>query len=77
MKHIIPSFAENTSRIAYDKEEKVYKKLLFTPKEAAQILSLAPRTVYALVDAGTLPCVRIGRSVRISRKAILTLAGEA
>ena len=52
-------------------------KILLSPAEAAHILSLAPRTIYALVEAGTLPCVRIGRSVRIPKKAILALAGEA
>ena len=77
MKHNIPTFAQNTSPIPYTREDKLNEKLLFTAKEAAQLLSLAPRTVYALLDAGTLSCVRIGRSVRIPRKAILALAGEA
>lgn len=48
--------------------------LLVTPAETARLLSLAPRTIYALVEAGTLPCVRFGRSVRIPRKAVLALA---
>ena len=48
--------------------------LLLTPAEAARLLSLAPRTIYALVAARQLPCVRFGRSVRIPRKAVLALA---
>lgn len=51
--------------------------LLMTASDAAFLLSLAPRTVYALVEAGKLPCVRIGRAVRIPRKAVMELAGEA
>lgn len=48
--------------------------LLLTPAEAARLLSLAPRTIYALMASRHLPCVRIGRSVRIPRKAVLALA---
>ena len=49
-------------------------KLLLDPKEAARLLSVAPRTVYALVAAGRIPCVRIGRSVRLQRKTVEQIA---
>jgi excisionase family DNA binding protein len=38
--------------------------------EAARLLSVAPATVYALVAAGDLEAVRVGRSLRISAAAI-------
>jgi excisionase family DNA binding protein len=38
---------------------------LFTYREAATVLGVTPRTVWTLVQAGTLPAVRFGRSVRI------------
>jgi excisionase family DNA binding protein len=60
--------SENTPR--FPKE-----KLLLTASEAAYLLSLAPRTIYALVETGKLPCVRIGKAVRIPRKAVMDLAG--
>jgi excisionase family DNA binding protein len=41
--------------------------LLLTPKEAAQVLRVGRTTVYALMRAGELHPVHIGRSCRISR----------
>ncbi|MCC6662050.1 MAG: helix-turn-helix domain-containing protein [Phycisphaerales bacterium] len=38
---------------------------LLTYREAAKVLGVTPRTVWTLVQAGTLPSVRFGRSVRI------------
>jgi len=38
---------------------------LLTYREAAKVLGVTPRTVWTLVQAGTLPAVRFGRSVRI------------
>jgi excisionase family DNA binding protein len=34
-------------------------------REAAKVLGVTERTVWAMVDRGTLPAVRFGRSVRI------------
>lgn len=77
MKQSIATFVQNTSSNPRVTEKIRSDKLLLTATETAHLLSLAPRTVYALVEAGQLPCVRIGRSVRIPRKAVLALAGEA
>jgi excisionase family DNA binding protein len=41
--------------------------LLLTPEEAAKLLSVGRTTVYALIKAGDLRPVHIGRSCRISR----------
>ena len=41
--------------------------LLLTPEEAATVLRLGRTTVYALMKAGELRAVHIGRSCRISR----------
>ncbi len=41
--------------------------LLLTPEEAAQVLRVGRTTVYALMKAGDLRPVHIGRSCRISR----------
>ena len=46
---------------------------LMTVKEAAAFLNLSPFTIYRAVEAGTLPHVRIGRSIRISQDAIESL----
>ncbi|SNS09957.1 DNA binding domain-containing protein, excisionase family [Geodermatophilus pulveris] len=41
--------------------------LLLTPEEAAAVLRLGRTTVYALMKAGELHAVHIGRSCRLSR----------
>jgi excisionase family DNA binding protein len=38
--------------------------LLRTGAEAARLLAVSPRTLWALTARGELPCVRIGRAVR-------------
>ena len=38
---------------------------LLTYRQAAEVLGVTDRTVWALVDSGRLPAVRFGRSVRI------------
>ena len=43
---------------------------LLTVKEAAAFLKLSPDTIYRATKAGTLPHVRIGRSIRLSREAL-------
>ena len=41
--------------------------LLLTPEEAAKLLSVGRTTVYALIKAGDLRPVHIGRSCRLAR----------
>lgn len=41
-------------------------RLLMTANEAAQALSICPRTLWTLTHAGQIPFVRIGRLVRYS-----------
>jgi excisionase family DNA binding protein len=41
-------------------------RLLVTPREAAKLLSISERTLYAFTKSGIVPVVRIGRSVRYS-----------
>lgn len=43
---------------------------LLTVKEAAAFLKLSPETIYRATKAGTLPHVRIGRSIRLSKEAL-------
>ena len=44
--------------------------LLLTIPEAARELGISPSQAYILARNGELPTVRIGRSVRISRRAL-------
>jgi len=40
---------------------------LLTLKEVAALLRVSIRTVQRLIDSGAMPCVRIGRQVRLRR----------
>jgi excisionase family DNA binding protein len=42
-------------------------RVLLRVDEAAQLLSLGRSTLYAMAAAGTIPTVRVGRSLRIPR----------
>ncbi len=46
------------------REENAVEPMLLTGKEAAKVLSVSERTLYALAKAGELPAIRIGRAVR-------------
>lgn len=58
-------------------------KVLLTVPEAAARLSLSRATTYQLVRRGDLPCVRVGRTVRVPARALeawimaRTIGGEA
>lgn len=41
------------------------EKILLTPQEAAEALGIGRTKTYQLIGSGTLPVIRIGRSVRI------------
>ncbi|MGH9045102.1 MAG: helix-turn-helix domain-containing protein [Acidimicrobiales bacterium] len=43
---------------------------LLTVTEVAEMLRVSKMTVYRLVSAGTLPSLRVGRSVRIRAEAV-------
>jgi excisionase family DNA binding protein len=47
---------------------------LLTPVEAAHLLAVKPSWVYEAVRAGTLPCLRIGRHIRLHRRDARGLA---
>lgn len=49
---------------------------LVTVKSAAAFLSVARSTIYALMDSGRLPFVKLGRSRRLPRAALIRLAAE-
>jgi excisionase family DNA binding protein len=44
---------------------------LLTVAEVAAILSLSRMTVYRMVNSGTLPALKVGRSVRIPEHVVL------
>jgi excisionase family DNA binding protein len=49
---------------------------LVTVAEAAKFLSLSRATLYQLMDQGQLPYVKIGKSPRVPRKAVIELAAK-
>lgn len=51
--------------------------LLLTPREAARLLSISTRTLWSMSDRGEIPVVRIGRSVRYYRAALVEWIANA
>ena len=47
------------------------EKLLFTPEEAAEVLSIGRSKVYELIGTGELASVRIGTSRRVPTGALV------
>jgi excisionase family DNA binding protein len=45
-------------------------KLLFTPREVAQLLGISRSSLYELLRRGEIASVRIGRSRRVPRAAL-------
>ena len=44
--------------------------LLLRAEEAAKLLSLGRTTIFQMMASGELPCVRVGRAVRVPRTAL-------
>lgn len=49
---------------------------MLTVREIASRLGLSKMTIYRLVDAGTIPAVRVGRSLRVSREDFESYLGR-
>lgn len=45
-------------------------RLLLTPAEAAAALRISPRLLWSKTKVGLIPCIRIGKTVRYSPKAL-------
>jgi DNA binding domain, excisionase family len=44
--------------------------IVLSVSELSQVLGIGKNTAYALVNDGTIPSVRVGRQIRISRAAV-------
>jgi excisionase family DNA binding protein len=61
---------EETEASADDRSGRPMAPLLLKAGQVAQLLGLGRSTVFALLAAGELPVIRIGRSVRVPRVAL-------
>jgi excisionase family DNA binding protein len=61
---------EETEASADDRSGRPMVPLLLKAGQVAQLLGLGRSTVFALLAAGELPVIRIGRSVRVPRVAL-------
>lgn len=56
--------------------DNVIERLLYTPLEAAQALSISRSTLYILLNQGAIRSVRVGGSRRIPAGALTTFVDE-
>ena len=54
-----------------------FREPLLTVADAAQLLQISPRTLYVLVETGRMPFLRLGRSIRFERQAVLEFMRES
>jgi excisionase family DNA binding protein len=45
-------------------------QIVYTPKEAAEILKVKPITIYRWCRANRIPCIRLSRGYRITERVI-------
>jgi excisionase family DNA binding protein len=62
----------NTSHgiISWPAQQPVQQPLLLRAEEVAELLQISCSKVYEMINAGELPAVRIGRSVRVHRETL-------
>lgn len=51
--------------------------IMLRPREVAELLALSRSEVYRLIERGTIPSVRMGRSVRVPRQWVEAQAAVA
>lgn len=51
-------------------EQRLDEVVLLTVSEVAMTLRVSKMTIYRLVNSGTLPAIRVGRSFRIPEQAV-------
>lgn len=49
---------------------------VLTAQEVCKVLRLKKSTFYDLCKNGHIPCIRLGRQLRVTRKTILNMLGE-
>ncbi len=54
-----------------DYREERSRELLLTVKEAAALMRIGRDTTYALVAQRRIPCLKLGKQIRIPRKALI------
>ena len=50
-------------------------KAFYTVDDISKLMSVAPNTIYTLVNNGTISIIRVGRQIRVSRPALLQFLG--
>ena len=50
-------------------------KAFYTVDDISKLMSVAPNTIYTLVNNGTISSIRVGRQTRVTRPALLQFLG--
>jgi excisionase family DNA binding protein len=53
-----------------ESELQIARPLLITRDEAAALLTISPRKLWSMTNAGQVPCIRMGRTVRYCPSAL-------
>lgn len=67
--------SESVTKMGPMTAETLPKNLVWTPREAAELLGISERSVQRLCASGQIEAVRVGRQWRIGRNYLLRLMG--
>jgi excisionase family DNA binding protein len=67
----IATFSTSVGK-AYDQE----RGLVFSVREAAELMGISRNLLYSLIHTGQIPCVKWGKRILIPRIALLKMLGE-
>ena len=71
----MPDATQSLGAAPIDTPEPTFR-FAYSPAEAAQLLGVTPKHLYALMARGELRSTKIGRARRIPRSEVLRLADE-
>ena len=58
------------AKVERESESEASPPLLITASEAAALLTISPRKLWSMTNAGQVPCIRMGRTVRYCPTAL-------
>jgi|HubBroStandDraft_6_1064221.scaffolds.fasta_scaffold470471_1 hypothetical protein len=70
-KEVLPAVAQTSEAASRDSVAYAHRpRELLRPRQAAKLLNISERSLWSLSNAGQVPCVRLGRSVRYDPEAL-------
>lgn len=70
------SLKSHPEKVEFESNNHTVQKATFSVEEAAQYIGIGKGKTYNLVKLGYIPCVKIGKSIRISKSVLESLVNS-